>query len=145
MFLEVDCGQLPTPMNGTKTGNVTIYASVMMFSCNFGHNLTGSSVRTCQQNGTWSGIEPICNGQTFTSHVYHVLMSLLCSVQYCEDPGIPSNGTRDSNSTVYGSVIKFSCTTEFQLVGNDSIQCVETSRDPVLVAWNHPPPTCDSK
>ena len=56
-------------MNGKKTGSATIYDSVVTFTCNTGHNLTGSSVRTCQQNGKWSGIEPICDGKTSRSYI----------------------------------------------------------------------------
>jgi len=30
------------------------------FTCDDGFTLTGSSTRTCQDDGTWSGTEPMC-------------------------------------------------------------------------------------
>ena len=30
------------------------------FTCNTGYELTGSDIRTCQSNGSWSGIDDVC-------------------------------------------------------------------------------------
>ena len=38
------------------------------FTCDNGHELTGSETRTCQNDGMWSGSEPTCDrGKTLTS------------------------------------------------------------------------------
>ena len=34
--------------------------SMAMYSCNVDRLLMGSSVRECQDDGTWSGSEPTC-------------------------------------------------------------------------------------
>ena len=30
------------------------------FTCNIGYELTGSDIRTCQINGSWSGSDVVC-------------------------------------------------------------------------------------
>ena len=49
------CDVLQDPDNG-QVSNAAIY------SCNEGYNLTGSSIRTCGFDGTWSGTAPTCTG-----------------------------------------------------------------------------------
>lgn len=41
-------------MEKTSSGEVAKYA------CNENYNLIGLSIRTCQTNGTWSGLQPEC-------------------------------------------------------------------------------------
>ena len=61
-FADVDCGLLPHPSNGKRKGLTTIYNSTVQFVCDVGYNLTsGSSVRTCRADGTWSGQPPHCD------------------------------------------------------------------------------------
>ena len=36
------------------------YEDVCTFSCNTGYELSGSDTRTCQSNGSWSGIVTKC-------------------------------------------------------------------------------------
>ena len=56
----VDCGSLSAPRNGSSLGNFTVFPNELLFYCDPGFLLGGSSTRTCQANGTWSGIETIC-------------------------------------------------------------------------------------
>ena len=49
-------------MNGSISGNLTVYPNSITFSCDPGFILRGSSVRKCQSNGTWDGYKTICEG-----------------------------------------------------------------------------------
>ena len=64
------CSALPTPSNGTKFGcpeNATVYNdAVCQFSCNDGYIGSGSQVRRCQHNGTWSGQDFTCHSTHYT-------------------------------------------------------------------------------
>ena len=57
----VDCGDPGTPSNGRRTGSSTTLNSVVTYTCNTGYTRQGSSRRTCQSNGQWSGSVPQCN------------------------------------------------------------------------------------
>ena len=39
---------------------VPSYEDTCNLTCNTGYELTGSDTRTCQSNGSWSGIEVLC-------------------------------------------------------------------------------------
>ncbi|KAL9960490.1 hypothetical protein ACROYT_G033958 [Oculina patagonica] len=60
----ITCQALPAPSNGTRLGcpgNATMYYdTVCQFSCNNGFIGSGSKVRRCQHNGTWSGQDLTC-------------------------------------------------------------------------------------
>ena len=58
---ENSCGNPGTPENGQKTGNNYKYHDVVTFQCDEGHNLVGSSSRTCQTDGNWDGTQPTCD------------------------------------------------------------------------------------
>ena len=61
-FLAVDCGPLSVPMNGSSSGNVTVFPNSVQFKCDHGFILHGSVIRRCQANGTWSGFQTLCSG-----------------------------------------------------------------------------------
>ena len=60
-----ECDELPNPSNGKMDGEYRIYQSTVFFSCDVGYFLNGSSNRTCQADGTWSGHETICQRTLF--------------------------------------------------------------------------------
>lgn len=61
LISAVDCGLLLAPDNGAVQVNGTVFNSTATYSCN--ENLTSASTsRICQQNGVWSGEEPVCKG-----------------------------------------------------------------------------------
>lgn len=62
-FLAVDCGPLSVPMNGSSSGNSTLFPNNIQFKCDPGFILNGSAIRTCQPNGTWSGFQTVCSGR----------------------------------------------------------------------------------
>ena len=63
MILAVDCGILPIPMNGSSSGDSTVFPHNVLFHCDHGFILSGSTIRTCQPNGTWSGLPTLCSGR----------------------------------------------------------------------------------
>ena len=57
----IDCGSLDDLENGQVDLSNTTVGSTANFTCNQGYILTnGSSTRTCEANGEWSGDSPIC-------------------------------------------------------------------------------------
>ena len=65
VILLVSCTLLTDPNNGTITcslgdDNITSYEETCSFTCNTGYELTGSSERTCQSDGSWSGSPVSC-------------------------------------------------------------------------------------
>ena len=64
-IVAVNCGGLSSPMNGSISGNLTVYPNIVTFSCDPGFILRGFSLRKCQSNGTWDGYETICEGTIF--------------------------------------------------------------------------------
>ena len=62
-LLAVDCGPLSDPINGSSYGDSTVFPNSVLFKCDAGFNLSGSSARMCQANGTWSGLAAACVGR----------------------------------------------------------------------------------
>ena len=61
----VECPPLTNPINGMMTCSLKdvgtpSYGDTCSFTCKIGHELNGTSTRTCQSNGSWSGSEAIC-------------------------------------------------------------------------------------
>ena len=65
-IIATTCTALPAPSNGKKLGcpgSSAVYNdTVCQFSCDNGYKGSGSQVRKCQQNGTWSGQDFTCEG-----------------------------------------------------------------------------------
>ena len=56
----VNCSTPKQPNHGTVSYNDTGYNMVVVYKCDEGYSLIGSSTRVCQSNGNWSGEEPVC-------------------------------------------------------------------------------------
>ena len=48
------------------------------FTCNTGYELTGSDIRTCQSDGSWSGIDAVCR----RGNVWFILCSYYLSALF---------------------------------------------------------------
>ena len=64
----VPCTSLSDPNNGTINcslgdDGVHSYNDTCSFTCNTGHELTGSNTRTCRSDGSWSGDKAFCTGK----------------------------------------------------------------------------------
>jgi hypothetical protein len=56
----VDCGPIATPDNGTVNVTASTYGSTATYKCNTGYASTDPLIRTCQADGTWTGVLPTC-------------------------------------------------------------------------------------
>ena len=61
----VPCVQLSQPTNGRIScslgdDGVTSFEDTCAFTCNSGYEVSGSSMRTCQSDGSWSGMTTTC-------------------------------------------------------------------------------------
>ncbi|XP_019329967.1 PREDICTED: fibulin-7 [Aptenodytes forsteri] len=54
------CPALQAPADGRKFGTKYLAEHEVHFTCDPGFQLLGSSTRTCQANGSWTGQEPRC-------------------------------------------------------------------------------------
>ena len=61
-YSAIDCGDPGTPTNGQRSLSKTTPGRAVAYTCDVGYALQGSSSRTCQPNGQWSGSVPQCNG-----------------------------------------------------------------------------------
>ena len=41
-------------------GGVVFFGETCNYTCNTGYELTGSDTRTCWNDGSWSGSDPVC-------------------------------------------------------------------------------------
>uniref|UniRef100_A0A8B9J0J2 Sushi domain-containing protein n=1 Tax=Amazona collaria TaxID=241587 RepID=A0A8B9J0J2_9PSIT len=55
-------GNTQSPADGKKFGTKYLVEHEVHFTCDPGFQLLGSSTRTCQANGSWTGQEPRCTG-----------------------------------------------------------------------------------
>ena len=62
LFTVNHCQQLHAPPNGSLEHCSNLPGQSCEFSCNKGYTLTGSTTRTCNSNGTWTGTPTQCNG-----------------------------------------------------------------------------------
>ena len=67
----MNCGALTNPTNGQVSHTAgTTYGQTAIYSCNTGYSLVGSSTRTCQATGDWSGSVPTCQGGLLVHHMH---------------------------------------------------------------------------
>ncbi|KAL9960475.1 hypothetical protein ACROYT_G033940 [Oculina patagonica] len=128
----ITCPALPEPSNGARlgcSGNAAMnYSTECQFSCNNGYTGSGSAVRTCQHDGTWSGNDFTCQIINCTSLTVN-----------------PSGPLRMSScDNHYGSKCNFSCTIGHRLNGSSTVTCVAPGNQHPGV-WNNTIPTCEGK
>jgi len=64
-FVVFACPSLSDPENGTMMcslgdDGVAFNKDTCSYTCNTGYELFGSDTRTCQRDGSWSGIATLC-------------------------------------------------------------------------------------
>ena len=59
----VQCSALSSPVNGAVQMDDPMYSSTASYSCDQGFGLQGDATRTCQADGTWSGVTPQCRSE----------------------------------------------------------------------------------
>ncbi|XP_064397056.1 sushi, von Willebrand factor type A, EGF and pentraxin domain-containing protein 1-like isoform X3 [Halichondria panicea] len=119
----IDCGT-PSSLNngGQVTVSLTTFGSFSVYTCPSGYVLSApSSIRSCMENGNWSGLDPICDPID------------------CGPRASPINGQVETTpSTTFTSTATYSCSNGYDLVGITERVCeadgdwsLQGSPDPV--------------
>ena len=98
--------------------------------CNGGYKLVGSSIRLCQENGTWSGEEAQCQMRN-CGHIPALQNGRQSSVDYTSRGAVIG-----AEENVYGSVVEFACDPGYELAGPDRVTCEKNEK------WSGPFPSC---
>ena len=126
----MSCPSLTDPNNGTINcslgdDGVSSYEDTCSFTCNTGYELTGSSERTCQSDGSWSG------------------SSMSCIIMECPSSSLPINSMlAESCSSTYQSICELQCQEGFNGTGDPSYVCNGLSNGssviwmPLQVTWS---------
>ena len=81
IYFLVSCPPLDSPSNGMITcaleDEVPSYEDTCNFTCDTGYELRGSDNRTCQSDGSWSGIATMCSRGKY-------MAKLMISVYSCK-------------------------------------------------------------
>ena len=119
----VRCGGLSDPSNGRVSISANIPGGIATYSCNSGYELVGRDTRTCQNDGVWSGIAPMCRRVRCTTL-----------------PSISNGQVTFSNNIIFPeTVATYSCIAGYALVGGDTRVCQENGE------WSGQVPFCRCK
>uniref|UniRef100_A0A8D3CAD4 CUB and Sushi multiple domains 3a n=1 Tax=Scophthalmus maximus TaxID=52904 RepID=A0A8D3CAD4_SCOMX len=160
------CGVPEQIVNGQVIGENFGYRDTVVYQCNPGFRLIGSSVRICQQDHNWSGQLPVCicdkiehGNFTFGSVVfydcnpgYYLFGSSVLTCQpvghwdkplpecigtvNCGHPGTPPHGVMSGEKFTFGSTVRYSCSGDRPLIGDSSLTCQLNGH------WSGPLPHC---
>ncbi|OCU00923.1 sushi, von Willebrand factor type A, EGF and pentraxin domain-containing protein 1 isoform X1 [Xenopus laevis] len=117
--VPVSCGQPPMVMNGQVKGNEYTFSKTIEYVCNEGYMLYGEEIRTCLENGNWSGTTPSCLAIT------------------CKIPTTISNGEVTGTECGVGKEILYRCNHGFKMQGTSKLTCLNDG------TWNSNAPLCE--
>ena len=79
--LSVSCDTPRMLSNGQGNYSSTTFGSRVTYTCNTGYRMTaGSSSRTCQSNGQWSGSHPTCSRE-YTLLYFTIMSSIVYTIR----------------------------------------------------------------
>ena len=100
-----NCGNPGKLQNGRQDGKLFYFGHSVVYICDKGYELLGSSFRKCLANGTWSGHQPRCQ-------------LLQCPVIHA-----PDNGKVISQNASLGGTVTVSCNSGYAINGDDTRTC----------------------
>ncbi|XP_048255629.1 sushi, von Willebrand factor type A, EGF and pentraxin domain-containing protein 1-like [Haliotis rufescens] len=116
------CPALDPPENGYFVNNKcnNVFNAACGLRCKPGYELQGSSLRICQENGTWSGVDASCVTKT------------------CPTLPVPKDGQMicSRDDFTFSTVCRFTCDNGYQLVGSRKRTCV------AIAVWTGLPTRC---
>ncbi|XP_011635095.1 locomotion-related protein Hikaru genki [Pogonomyrmex barbatus] len=129
---EIECPPMDIPDNALLQliEHNNTYGGRVVFTCMWGHKLSGPQSMKCEGDGKWNGSMPTC-------------LEITCPVPETPQGGRIVEQTRYSNEKQYpgkiykvGALVRFACRPNHQLIGEASIICTENG------TWSHHPPIC---
>eukprot|EP00117_Sycon_ciliatum_P039828 scpid16353/ scgid29370/ CUB and sushi domain-containing protein 3; CUB and sushi multiple domains protein 3 len=114
----ISCGNPGSPDNGARQGNDFTFTSQVSFTCNTGYVLSGSRMRVCLADGTWSGPPAVCTLIT------------------CPPVTSPVNGGVSAPSLNYLGEASYTCNQGYALVGAMTRTCQANGQ------WSLSAPEC---
>ena len=116
----IDCYVPPAPDNGTVTIPYgTYFKQTAFYSCFNGYNMSGVENRTCDSDGLWSDMAPIC------------------VVVDCGEPYVSQNGhVHIPNGTTFNMSVFYNCSIGYQLISSNVSTCLNNSK------WSEVGQTC---
>ncbi|KAM8952764.1 complement factor B-like [Pelodytes ibericus] len=90
------------------------------FECYGGFELKGSEIRTCLNNGKWSGKTAVCENHG----------------GYCPDPGVPIGTSKTGNAYGFGDKVRYECQQGLEMFGSKERECLEEKH------WSGSEPMC---
>uniref|UniRef100_A0A8U7NM09 Uncharacterized protein n=1 Tax=Corvus moneduloides TaxID=1196302 RepID=A0A8U7NM09_CORMO len=127
---RITCDPPPAIPHGTHNGSsrdTFSFGDVVTYSCASGLSLAGDASLSCSsadgQRGSWSGAAPRCQ-----------------EVRCPAPPSIANgqHGASPGDRHGLGSVVLYTCTEGYSLVGNASIRCTAAG------TWSRPQPRCQA-
>ena len=62
LIVYAHCEFLTDPDNGDVSHQFPVLGTIARYSCDSDFVLIGEDIRVCTENGSWSGMEPTCEG-----------------------------------------------------------------------------------
>ena len=125
------CPNISTVRNGQLLVEGFRFRQSVFYSCEPGYSLVGgSNSRTCQQNGSWSGVEPTCQPLLCPEPVPIANGFILEAEEETDDSAVHLPALE------YGSVILYKCQPGYQLIGGAERICGAEGQ------WSGQPPAC---
>ena len=146
---ELLCPELTPPENGNVFVNGQTVNSVATYFCDDGFT-PQLLVRSCLDNGEWSGFDPLCLSMCSNKKNLDVLKKYLCQFlsllgDECDPNELsnPMNGMVTFDSVTLGSVATYTCDQpSYRLVGSSTRIC---ERNGANAVWSGQEPTCQRK
>ncbi|XP_034471249.1 sushi, von Willebrand factor type A, EGF and pentraxin domain-containing protein 1 isoform X3 [Hippoglossus hippoglossus] len=114
----VKCENPGSPEFGHRSGSNFLMGSEVVFGCEDGYEMIGSSRLRCLETGNWDDPVPYCRALS------------------CPMPSVPENSIMKGDNFTYGSKVTFSCMSGFLPQVPYDFQCL------VSLRWTGTPPVC---